>query len=163
MILNDIFGDIQKELLIVLILLIIGLTLIVLSIRVIMKSKKSINWPITDGVIMKSGLTTTGGDSESSTICYNAEIKYKYKVDCIEFESTRIYFGSKISSSGKQEKSKLLVRKYPEFKKVSVYYNLENFKESVLETDVQSGLYWGLVLGIPVTIFLVLFYCMKHL
>ncbi|MGE0076420.1 MAG: DUF3592 domain-containing protein [Bacteroidales bacterium] len=159
MIVNEILVGIQKELIIGLIVLIIGLIVLFLALRAIKKSKASSQWLTTKGEITKSG-TTKDMNIERGYSVYNADIEYKYIVNGKEYTSSRIYFGSSISMTGKEEKSNLLARKYPLLRKVTVYYNPENEKESVLETETQSELYWGIAISIIVIAFGI-FYCLK--
>jgi hypothetical protein len=138
---------IQKETIVAIIFLIIGMTFIFLSLRGIMKSKESINWSTTEGEILKSK-TTSSTDFERGTKTFNVSIEYKYKVKDKEYKSSRVYFGSEISMTGKEEKSKMLAKKYLDNRYVRVYYKPENEKISVLETGIHSELYWGLGIGI---------------
>jgi len=159
MIVNEILRGNQKELIIGLIVSIIGLIVFILALRAIKKSKASSQWLTTEGEITKSG-TTKDVDIERGYSTSNAIIEYKYTLNGKEYTSNRIYFGSSISMTGKEEKSNLLARKYPEFRKVTVYYNPENVKESVLETEAQSELYWGIAISIIIIAFGI-FYCLK--
>jgi len=156
---NEMIGGNHKEMIIGIIIMIVGLIALIIAIRAIMKSKKSSNWLTTEGEITKSG-TTKDVDIERGYSTSNAVIEYKYTLNGKEFTSNRIYFGSSISMTGKEEKSNLLSRKYPEFRKVTVYYNPENVKESVLETETQSELYWGIAISIIIIAFGI-FYCLK--
>ena len=159
MILNEIMEGIQNEMIIGLVVSIIGLTLLILALRAIQKQKATSQWLTTEGEITKSGIAKDMNLDRGYSLT-NADIEYKYNLNGKEYTSNRIYFGSAISMTGKEEKSKILASKYPLFGKVKVYYNPENLNESVLETGTKTELYWGVVICLIIVAFGI-FYCLK--
>jgi hypothetical protein len=141
---------------ILLTILSVGLTLIGLSVRAIMKSKKASGWPVAEGSVIQSRMITNFGSD--SGVTYDAWIVYRYTVNGVEYTSTRISYGPLFSTTRKKRKISALVRKYRESGKAKVYYNPDKAKESVLKPEVLSELYWQLAIGTIIILFVALFF-----
>lgn len=149
--------DINTDNIIALVVLLISLSLILISVRAIVKSKQAEKWSATEGEVIKSEMTSN--IDSGSEVSYNALIIYKYSVNGIEYYSSRIHFGSVFYSPARKRKNSSLLRKYRKSGKVKVYYNPEKMKESVLETAVLTELYWRLAIGIGIILFIGVIYC----
>ncbi len=144
---NDLLERNTIELIVIGVFSITGLVFIVNAILGVLKSKNARNWITADGEITKSEITSST-DAENHTETFNATIEYRYSISGKEYQSSRVYYGSGISMTGKKAKSLLLTRKYPLLKKVVVYYNPDKENESVLEPEVHNELYWSLGIGV---------------
>ena len=80
MILNEIMEGIQNEMIIGLVVSIIGLTLLILALRAIQKSKATSQWLTTEGEITKSGIAKDMNLDRGYSLT-NADIEYKYNLN----------------------------------------------------------------------------------
>lgn len=130
-----------------LIVFILGVALLIQSLRWYFKSNETLRWLSTKGQIIEAEnkvyhSRNTGGYT------YNALIEYKYWINDQEYQSSRIYFGSSLSTSSKKEKSERLTREYPFGKEVTVFYDPMNKNSSVLEKGVHSEVKTGIALSL---------------
>lgn len=111
-----------------------GIILFIGSSYLYIKSKETMIWITTEGVILDSKIDklNTGFDSPSS---YKAQILYSYTVNNKEYKSSRIYYGD-FGRQYFQNKSNRIVKKYKKEEIVLVYFNPLKPKESVLETGI---------------------------
>jgi hypothetical protein len=96
------------------------------------KEKKTESWNKTEGIIIKSelgSLKMTGETEYESN--FRANIEYSYEINKEKLTSDQAFFGDKLYKSGKRKYKKLLA-KFPLNSKVIVYYNPQDFSESVL-------------------------------
>lgn len=132
------------------IILATGIILFSYNLWLIIKSKSTKNWHTTEGVILKSQLADYSS-MEGNDYKFKPEIEYSYKISDKEFKSNRIYFGGNLMSSYNIKISRKTVEKYPKDSKVSVYYNKNNNRESVLEKGIHYQPIIGFILGILLT------------
>lgn len=100
------------------------------------KAKASKNWPTASGVVQESRVETHRGDDSTT---YSPHVIYTYAVDGLEYKSDTIYFGKYSSNSISTHQE--VVKRYPEKKKVDVYYDPENPVTSVLEPGAKWSSY----------------------
>lgn len=120
------------------VVLFIGLAAIVGAGYFFLKGQKTQNWPSVEGIITKSGTRIQRGHGPNSgaptTI---AEVWYTFVINGVEYCNDTIsisQYGSSDSSHAAKE-----VRRYPVGRKVMVYYNPDNFYDSVLEHKIPWG------------------------
>jgi hypothetical protein len=95
------------------------------------KSKSTRNWPVAEGIIIKSSTRIQrepGGKGAPTTI---ADVWYTFNVDGIEYQNDTIslsQYGSSSASHAVKE-----AHRYPVGSRVSVYYNPEHPHDAVLE------------------------------
>jgi len=128
-----------------------GVIVVTYSLYILRKSKLAFEWIKIKGEIFQSGVEKfKKRDSNIST--YRADIRYRYEIQDEIIENDMIYFGSAISTSNKESKSKELSRKYYLGKEVTVYVNPKEKKESILEPGVHGEI--SIILGIGLIILL---------
>jgi hypothetical protein len=126
---------------------IIGMIILLFTFNAIRRSKQSLNWPTTDGEIINSKIDISKGINTGLEI-YNPCINYRYKVQDKEYTSSRIYFGSQLGASYKEDKIKTLFSKYQTAQKIQVSYDPNNHQLSVIEPGYHSELSFGIIAGI---------------
>jgi len=143
-------------------LIIVGVIIILLVYNAFNLSKASLTWPNVEGEILKTSMETSHQTQDNfQGTSYTANIEYKYKVQDVEYSSSRIYFGSKIGHSFNEERSKELLRKYKATQNIKVFYNPDNHKISVLEPGLHSELKLGLIIGFILIIIGLVFLILK--
>jgi hypothetical protein len=154
--------SISNHQIISLILILAGIIILLLAFKAIIRSKASLTWPCVEGEILKSNLEVSHHITDSdSGKTYNPNVEYSYKVQYSVFTSTRIYFGSKIGNSYKEEKSRELLRRYKANQNAKVFYDQDNPKISVLEPGYHSELTLGLIIGVLIIIIGLVFLHLK--
>jgi hypothetical protein len=110
-----------------------------------LKSQRTRNWPSVEGVIKKSSTRIQREPGASGTPTTIADVWYTFVIDGIEYHNDTIslsQYGSSSASHAVKE-----ARRYPVGSRVMVYYNPENYYDSVLEHKtpwVFIGLFAGL-------------------
>ena len=135
----------QNEVVISIVLIVLGIAALYLSYRGYKVSKLSVDWPSTTGVILHSKYSASVNSNGAPV--YSSNIRYSYKIQDKVYESTRVFFGSALSSTFSSESEKELSMKYKATQDVIVFYNPENPKISVLETGYHSRLNIGFISG----------------
>jgi hypothetical protein len=141
-------------------LIVAGIIILILVYNAFRLSKESLTWPTVEGEIVKTNLQTSETSQVQGT-SYNANIEYKYRVQSVYYTSSRIYFGSKIGHSFKEDRSKDLVKKYTATQLVKIFYNPDNHKISVLEPGIHSELRSGVIIGVILMIIGLVFLILK--
>lgn len=117
--------------------------------NILMQAKRRTEWLDTKGEIIYSEINEVKGDEE--TMHFPA-IRYRYKVNLVEYESTRIQIGDP-PYAGSLLHTNSIIKKYPLHKQVTVYYNPENHQESVLNKSAPvSGMVLLILLGISIVL-----------
>ena len=118
----------------------------------LIKSIRTNDWPVTDGVI-QSARQKSHPDKDGSTT-YSAEITYTYEVAGVKYDGDKIAIGQMSSSS---EYVQGVLGRYPVGGKVSVHYSATNPTDAVLETGIHGGTWICFVVGTVFTLFGVMF------
>ena len=135
------------------VVLIIGLAAIVGAGYFFSKGQKTQNWPSVEGIITKSDTRIQrrhGPNSGAPTTI--AEVWYTFVINGVKYSNDTIsisQYGSSDSSHAAKE-----ARRYPVGRKVMVYYNPDNFYDSVLEHKMPWG-YIGIFSGLGTILVLI--------
>lgn len=107
-------------------------------------SMQSVNWPHAEGVILSSAVEQhhTSGRRGLRTY-WVPRISYRYKVDNVFHNATKVSFISLTSSSADAQ---AMVDRYPAGKSVAVFYSPTNPDDAVLETGIH-GMPWLFLVG----------------
>jgi hypothetical protein len=132
------------------IFILIGAAVLWFGVAEFLKAKEAASWKSVDGVILQSEVKSDIRETRENnrTRKYRvfwAEVKFQYQVDGKEQIGNRIRFGEFESDS--PESAELDVEKFPIGKSVAVFFNPENPSESVLETEIQGGVFLLIGLG----------------
>lgn len=127
---------------------VIGIVIIVISIRARKKAEASQNWPSAQGQIIATEIKKdVSEDAEGyTTTTYKPVITYSYNVMGQTYQSDKIAFGM-TTSYGRMAKAQEVLDQYPLDSPVNVYYDPDNPAEAVLERKA-GGKVLGLVIGI---------------
>jgi len=109
------------------------------------KAQQSLTWPSTSGQIAHAAVlyqTRGAGDDENPT--YKADVSYRYKVNGINYSSSRIAI---VDFSSSQARARSIVTRYPDGATVQVYYNPADHSEAVLEPGSGTGNTFLYVMG----------------
>ncbi len=110
------------------------------------KGRESETWPSVTGEVILSSASSYSGD----LVGYVPNIAYKYTVGKTVFSSKRVRFGmGEFNSRNSAEK---FISKYPKGRKVPVYYDPRNPKDSVLFTGAPARLPIFLICGVTAII-----------
>jgi hypothetical protein len=107
-----------------------GSFLIYIAIKNILLFRKAKSIPSVMGTIESTTITTVKGSADDGNTYY-PEVKYKYVVDGVLYESEGIDFIGQSWPS--REKAQSIINKYPRYSQVRVYYKPENPKSSSLK------------------------------
>jgi hypothetical protein len=134
------------------ILLAIGVVLLVVFGRNVIRGRESQNWPTVPGTVLYTGMETyqSTDDDGSTTTTYGATIQYNYAVAGQSYEGNRRTFSEVRTSS--RRRAEQILQKYPQGSAISVHYDPDNPAESVLETGVSWGAYALLAFAAIMTI-----------
>ena len=125
-------------------LIIAGSIFCLWSLYSLKKGRESEEWSTTTGVITKSKIYEPYRKGEGSVPI----VHYEYSHNGTTYRSDRIFW-SNAHTSGAQKAAQEVVDKYKEGSKVTVYYNPDNAKQSVLETGAAQGaVLWLVVSGV---------------
>ncbi|MFH1299426.1 MAG: DUF3592 domain-containing protein [Planctomycetota bacterium] len=116
-----------------------------LGLPLIEQAKASKNWPTTEGVVLNSKVVTHRS-SNSSSSTYSAKVIYRYQVEGQNHEGKTVWFGSDLSTSNRSLAEET-VGKYPNDKKVTVYYDPQDPAAAVLEPGVFKSTYFYYLFG----------------
>lgn len=139
------------------IFVIIGLVIMALGGKSLLKASASESWPTTKAVV-KSSEIESYYDRESRNTTYGAEVIYEYVVDGNEFVGDRVKFG-KVASD--YEDANYYLKKYPKGKSIVTYYNSADPSESILEPGIHSSTWFKPIFGFVFTLFGSLFVFMS--
>jgi hypothetical protein len=113
--------------------------------------KATKEWPIVEGEIISSKVVEEVHRSPGSidkSITYTPKVQFKYSVEGVNYVSNNIFAGRGEYKSPRRSSAQNIVKKYPEGKKVLVYYNPDNPSEAVLEPGTPPGIYLPFLVGI---------------
>lgn len=122
----------MEYLLLCVLFIIVGISLLILSIYYYYKSRDSKKWSKTKGQISKTNLDKF---PDSDSVSYRVEIEYSYNVANKVYNSKRKFYGDHLLSSFYWS-TKKLVGKYRIGDTIDVYYNPQNPNDAVLEQGV---------------------------
>jgi hypothetical protein len=130
--------------------ILIGVAVLWFGVAEFLKAKEAANWKSVDGVILQSEVKSDIRETRENnrTRKYRvfwAEIKFRYQIEGKELTGNRIRFGEFESDS--PESAEVDVMKFPVGKTVAIFFNPENPSESVLETEMQGGVFLLIGLG----------------
>lgn len=138
-----------SQLFVALFTLLIGGGILVFTGNILLKAKGRTEWLETTGEIIDSGINEVKREEETM---YFPAIRYRYKVNLVEYESTRIQIGDP-PYAGSLLHTKSIIKKYPLHERVTVYYNPEDHQESVLNKSAPaSGMILLILLGISIVL-----------
>ena len=134
---------------------IIGLVLILKSIRDKKKAEASSSWPSAVGTVTESKIIENVSYDEDHyrRTTYRADVHYTYNVIGTPYESKKLAFGATESSSAKSAQE--VIARFPVGASVPVYYNPNDPKEAVLIREAKSSRVM-MILGI---VFMVIALC----
>jgi hypothetical protein len=102
-------------------------------------ARESVNWPSVDGEIVSAQVVEELNRSRTgpSTRTYRPTIRYRYRVNGVEFEGDRVSLGE--YATGDRADAEQVVGAYPAGRPVRVHYRLDAPATAVLEPGA-SGL-----------------------
>ena len=127
---------------------VIGIVIIILSIRARKKAEASQSWPAVPGQIISAEIKKDISEDADgyTTTMYKPIVTYSYNVMGQAYQSSKMAFGM-TTSYGRTAKAQEVLDQYPLNSTVNVYYDPENPAEAVLERKA-GGKVLGLVIGI---------------
>jgi hypothetical protein len=126
------------------IFLIVGLATLYFGINGVLNAKKSLNWPVAEGIIKRSSVEYHKDSDGDGT--YHAEINYEYAVNDVLFNGKKVAYGD--YGSGNPGHATEIVNKYPVGKYVNIYYMPEKPDECLLEPGIQLQSFFIPVFGL---------------
>lgn len=134
---------------------IIGLVLIIKSVKDKKKAEASSVWPATQGKVTGSTIEehTSYDEDHHQRTTFRAVIHYTYSVMGTPYESNKIDFGA--AAAGSYKSAQEMMARYPVDATVPVYYNPNDPKEAVLIREAKSSMVM-MILGI---VFIVIALC----
>ena len=129
----------------------VGLITVGVGVRLLIKSTRSENWPVIDGIV-QSAKMTSHSDSDGST--YSADVTYSYQVAGKSYTGRTIAIGQMSSSA---EYARGVLNRYPVGKKTAVHYLPGDPSDAVLETGIHGGMWICFAVGTGFTFFGILF------
>jgi len=132
----------------VLALLVLGIYLVVFSLRSKKKAEESQNWPNTPGTVTLAEVKRSVNRDEDGNESYDyfPKVGYTYQVGGETLTGNRLSFGGILAQKNPASVQKILER-YPVGGQVTVYFDPNKPSEAVLERQA-GGLKWGLIVGI---------------
>jgi hypothetical protein len=120
------------------IFILVGVGVIIFTLRNRKKSQASISWPTANGVVVRSQISTSSSEDSDgyTTTTYSPEVVYEYTASGQTFQGKRISYDT-LSSTSKKNAEKI-TGKYQVGVPVTVSYDPQNPQESVLERRVAS-------------------------
>jgi hypothetical protein len=110
------------------------------TIRMRLKARQAHKWPTVPGTIVSSELETgTERHNHKRITTYAAAIRYAYEVDGKAYESDQIQLGGTSETSQPREFERM-VKRYPEGKRVTVYYDRDDPATATLEPGELGGI-----------------------
>ena len=114
-------------------LLLVGVGVVIHSVRTSRKVEAAQLWPSVKGLVTTSVVKRSGGKNR----VYSAKIRYTYSVHGFEFKGRRYALGGELDTSNRA-RAEARCAKYPEGSEPEVYYDPSNPKDACLER-VQEG------------------------
>ena len=111
------------------------------TIRLSLKNAQAYKWPTVTGTIVSSLLESDTANLQDKPIeTYGATIRYAYEVDGKAYESDQIQLGG-TSETSQPEAFERLVMRYPEGKRVKVFYEPRDPATATLEPGESVGIF----------------------
>ena len=116
----------------------VGLLLLFIYFRNLIRVRASESWPASQGTIVASWVRESHSrdDDGSTSTSYYPEVAYTYSVMGTEYQNDKISFGLK--TGGSHRKAFKIVSKYMNSSPVIVYYDPNNPQMSVLERSISK-------------------------
>jgi len=130
-----------------------GMGIVGYGVWTLIKSVRTNDWPVTDGVIQSAQKKFHRDDNDGNGT-YSAEVTYTYQVAGVNYDGNKIAIGQMSSSAAYAQG---VLNRYPIGKTISVHYAPDNPTDAVLETGVHGGSWIGLVVGTFFTLFGLMF------
>jgi hypothetical protein len=132
----------------VLALLVLGIYLVVFSLRSKKKAEESQDWPAVPGSITAAEVKRSVNRDEdgNESYAYYPKVEYTYQVGGETLTGKRLTFGGQVAQKNPASVQKNLER-YPVGGQVTVYYDPVKPSDAVLERQA-VGMKWSLVIGI---------------
>lgn len=131
---------------------VIGLVVVGAGGWTLVKSIRSEQWPVTDGIVQSAEMKSSSGRHGGTT--YSAAVTYSYQVAGVSYTGAKVAIGSMSSSSAYAGG---ILNRYPVGKKVSVYYSPGDPSDAVLETGIHGGTWICFGVGTAFTLFGIMF------
>ena len=125
----------------------LGIILLLHSFYLFIISTKTKKWTATKGKVLISNIDCSGYIGEEADRLYKAKVEYQYNVNGESFFSKKIFYGDYVKAN-MPYRAKKIIEKYGKDEIITVYYNPDNPKKSVLETGVNIILYKTLFTGL---------------
>jgi hypothetical protein len=106
--------------------------------RIAAKAAASLSWPSAEGSITSSAVQSHWDQSQQRNT-YSAAIQYVYRIEDVDYRSSRVAWGGRASSTDDRPARELAGR-YPVGAAVRVHYNPDKRSEAVLEPSSRGGL-----------------------
>lgn len=111
------------------------------ALRMRVKTAQAHTWPTVPGTILSSELEADTGYHDGKRIqTYGAAIRYAYGVGGKTYESEQIQLGGSSETSRPGEFERIVAR-YPEGKRVTVYYDPDDPATATLEPGALGGIF----------------------
>lgn len=141
-----------------LVFVLVGVVILFLGGRVIVRAHASQRWPTVEGTVVASSVQSKSGNKGGTT--YHAEVLYEYRVDGELYSSSTVAFGAYGSSN--PAPARKTVNRYPRKSKVVVYYAPEDPTLSTLEPGVSAKSFFLAGIGLLFSsVGVVMFICSK--
>ena len=133
---------------------VIGIVFAIWGGMAVMEARSATDWPETQGEVTGSRVIHTINSNQKSKKqwYYQAEIKYRYEVDGLEYISDRLDFGTYKHKYKSEVYPTGTTNKYPVGKNVTVYYDPIDPEQAVISREVKMNTYTNLLAGIFATI-----------
>ncbi len=126
----------------------IGLMALGAGVWTLIRSLRTEQWPVTDGVVRSAGVAAQSGGSDGDT--YSPEVTYTYQVGGVDYTGKKVAVGQMSSS---RDYALGVLSRYPIGKKVSVHFSPADPAEAVLETGIHGGTWICFAVGTGFVLF----------
>jgi hypothetical protein len=117
-----------------------GIILLLHFFYLFISSTKTKKWIPVKGKVLISNIDCIGYIGEDADLSYKAKIEYQYGVNEESYLSKKFFYGDYIRAN-MPYRAKKVIKKYGKDEIITVYYNPDNPKKSVLETGVNPIIY----------------------
>ena len=128
--------------------IIAGLLTAAWGLWIIVRGRKTLQWPSVEGVILESAIASDNDD-------LLPHILFRYSIGQVSYKQTMQFPGDVTPT---QEFAASYVRKYPEGSRVQVYYDPANPELATLEPGLGKGDWLVFAMGLGTLLFGILFY-----
>ena len=128
-------------------LLLVGVGVVIHSVRTSRKVEAAQLWPSVKGLVTTSVVKRSGGKNR----VYRAKIRYTYSVHGHEFTGRRYALGGELDTSNRA-RAEARCAKYPEGSEPEVYYDPSNPKDACLERVQEGKGFTMLIAGVFATV-----------